>query len=77
MPAPAPRPAPGSVAAELSSLATAVDELTRRVTAIADGLRTAGRDDLAGELYKAERALLSARRHLDRVVGWERATPRP
>jgi hypothetical protein len=53
-------------------MATAVDELTRRVTAIADDYRADKRDDLAAELYKAERALVAARRNLDRVVGWDR-----
>ncbi|MGH9155036.1 MAG: hypothetical protein ACRD1K_04130 [Acidimicrobiales bacterium] len=62
----------GSAAAELSSMATAVDELTRRVTAIADDYRAARRDDLAAELFKAERALIGARRNLERVVGWDR-----
>jgi len=52
-------------------MATAVEELARRVTALADGYRAARRDDLAGELDKAERALVGARRNLDRVVAWE------
>ncbi|MEO6122032.1 MAG: hypothetical protein ABIP72_07725 [Acidimicrobiales bacterium] len=63
---------PESAAAELSSMATAVDELTRRVTGLADAFLRAKRDDVAGELYKAERALIGARRSLDRVVGWGR-----
>ena len=57
-----------SSAAELSSLATALDELTRRVTAIADGYASASRDDLATELYQVERALTGARRGLAKVV---------
>ncbi len=57
-----------SSAAELSSLATALDELTRRVTAIADGYASAARDDLATELYQVERALTGARRGLAKVV---------
>jgi hypothetical protein len=56
-----------SSAAELSSLATALDELTRRVTAIAD--RYLGdREDLATELYHVERALKGASRSLAKVV---------
>lgn len=56
-----------SAAAELSSLAAALDDLTRRVTAIADGYAAADREDLAGDLYAAERALVGARRRLIRV----------
>jgi len=53
-------------------MATAVDDLTRRVTAFADGYLAGKRHEVAGELYKAERALVAARRHLDRVVAWGR-----
>lgn len=61
MPAPSP-------AAELSSLATVLDDLARRVTAIAETYAGAKRDDLAGELYQVERALAGARRGLGRVL---------
>jgi len=54
--------------AELSSLATALDDLTARVTAIADGLSGSARDDVAVELYEVERALDGARRRLARVL---------
>ena len=57
-----------SPAAELSSLATALDELTRRVTAIADRYAGDRREDLAGELYHVERALVGASRSLAKVV---------
>ncbi|HVM02489.1 MAG TPA: hypothetical protein VM263_07445 [Acidimicrobiales bacterium] len=57
-----------SSAAELSSLATALDELTRRVTAIADGYAGGRREDLAAELYHVERALVGASRSLAKVV---------
>lgn len=64
---------PGSSpAAELSSLATALEELSQRVTNIADAYVAAKRDDLAGELYQAERSLAGARRNLGRVVSAER-----
>lgn len=53
--------------AELSSLATALEELTRRVTAIAEHYAKAKRDDLASDLYAAERALAGAHRRLARV----------
>jgi len=61
-----------SPSAELSSLATALDELTQRVSSIADAYAAAKRDDLAGELYQAERSLAGAKRSLGRVVNAER-----
>jgi hypothetical protein len=54
--------------AELSALATSIDEVTRRVTAAADRLRGTPRDDIANGLYEVERSLLTACRKLDRVV---------
>lgn len=57
-----------SPAAELSSLATALDELSRRVTAIAETYAASRRDDLATELYQVERALVAAGRGLERVL---------
>ncbi|HET6954278.1 MAG TPA: hypothetical protein VFI47_28195 [Acidimicrobiales bacterium] len=54
--------------AELSALATSVDEVTRRVTAAADRLRGTARDDIAQGLYEVERSLLTAARKLDRVL---------
>ncbi len=55
-------------AAELSSLATGLDELTRRVTAIADAYAGADADEVAAELYAVERALVDAHRRLVRTV---------
>lgn len=57
-----------AAAAELSSLATALDELTRRVTGIAEGFMGARREDLGAELFAVERLLETARRRLDTVV---------
>jgi hypothetical protein len=57
-----------SAGPELSSITTALGDLTRQVTAIAEGLERTDRDDLAKELFEAERALLNAGRHLARVV---------
>jgi len=54
--------------AELSALATSLDDLTARVTAAADRLRGTPRDDVADGLYEVERSLLSASRKLDQVV---------
>src|SRR2546421_583322 len=42
--------------AELSSLATALDELTTRITAIADRYAASERDELATDLYAVARA---------------------
>jgi len=54
--------------AELSSLATALDELTRRVTAHAEAADTAKDEDTARELFAIERALNSANRRLTRLA---------
>jgi len=54
--------------AELSSLATALDELAGRVTTIAETLSGGERDDVAVELFEVERALGGARRRLGRLV---------
>lgn len=59
-------------ASELSSLASALDELTKRVAAIAERYRRVDREDLAAELYAAERALLGAQRRLSAVVETDR-----
>ena len=64
-----------SSTAELSSLATALDELAERVTALADACAHAKRDDLAAELYQAERALGSAQRSVARVAESARHAP--
>ena len=55
--------------AELSSLRTAVEELTKRVTDIADRCAADKQDDLASDLYKVERALEDAGRRLTRMLG--------
>ncbi|MGH9129420.1 MAG: hypothetical protein ACRDY2_10780 [Acidimicrobiales bacterium] len=59
-------------ASELSSLASALEDLTKRVAGIAEGYGRAGRDDLAAELYAAERALAGARRRLSAVIEADR-----
>ena len=53
--------------AELSSLATALDELAHRVTTLAEGLADE-KEDLATELFEVERSLNGARRRLRKVV---------
>lgn len=57
-----------SHAAEISSLATAVEELNRRVTAIADSYAAERREDLAGDLYAVERQLQNVVRRLNRTM---------
>jgi hypothetical protein len=54
--------------AELSSLATALEDLSARVTSIAEGLSGTERDGTAVELYEVERALGEAQRRLARVL---------
>jgi hypothetical protein len=55
-------------AAELSSLATALDELTRRVTEQADAAQTRREAETARELFAIERALNGANRRLSRLA---------
>jgi hypothetical protein len=54
--------------AELSALATALDDLTARLTATADRFHGTPRTDLADGLYEVERSLVTASRKLDRVL---------
>lgn len=57
-----------SVGPQLSSVSTALDELTERVTGIAESLSGTERDDVATSLFEVERALRSAGRQLTRLV---------
>jgi len=59
VPAPVPVPAP-----ELSSLATALEDLTKRVTAIAEGLANTDADWAAQDLFAVERSLRAGHRRL-------------
>ena len=59
MPPPATVPAP-----ELSSVATALEDLTRRITAIAEGLANTQADWVAEDLFAVERSLNAAHRRL-------------
>jgi hypothetical protein len=54
-------------AAELSSVADALDTLTNRIVAGAEQNKAAGRDDVAAELYEVERDLRSGSRRLARL----------
>lgn len=57
-----------SAAAELSSVSSALDDLTRRVASIAEAYQAAARDDMAGDLFTVEGMLDTARRRLEKVV---------
>src|SRR5205085_11905546 len=67
------RPAPVSVsprndAPELSSLATVLDDLSRRVTAMAERRARAEPDEVANALFEVERSLRETRRRLQNAV---------
>lgn len=53
---------------ELSALASSLDDLATRVTAVADRYRGTPRGDVADGLYEVERSLTTASRQLSRVV---------
>ncbi|MGO9028064.1 MAG: hypothetical protein ACLQOZ_05485 [Acidimicrobiales bacterium] len=53
---------------ELSSIATALEELTRRVTTHADAANAAKDDETANELFAIERSLTGASRRLSRLT---------
>lgn len=52
---------------ELSSLASSLDDLSRRITRAAEEESTAGRDGTATELFGVERALQDALRRMRRL----------
>ena len=54
--------------AQLSSVSTALHELTDRVTSAADHYQQAEVEDVAAELYEVERAMRSAGQRLDLLV---------
>ena len=58
----------GSDAAELSSIATSLDDLCSRVSRMAeDRTADAEPDEVASGLFEVERSLREARRRLDRI----------
>jgi ElaB/YqjD/DUF883 family membrane-anchored ribosome-binding protein len=57
-----------SARAELSSITTALDELTSRLDAMLDSLGGVERDNLASDLVEVERALNAARRRLAKLA---------
>ena len=54
--------------AELSSVATALEELLHRVTAIAETVEGTDRDAVTTELFEVERTLGAAHRRLIRLI---------
>jgi hypothetical protein len=54
--------------AELSSLATALDELTKRLGAMAEAAQATKDDDTSTELFAVERALRGAHRRLQKLT---------
>ena len=53
---------------QLSTIASSLDDLTHRITALADRRADDPDDDAASELYEVERALQHAQRRLQRVI---------
>ena len=54
--------------AQLSSAASTLDEVTRRLVAIADAHRESDSDDLSADIDEVERSLRTASRKLDRLL---------
>lgn len=54
--------------AHLSSLSTALEDLTKRITSLADGYQGSPREDVAADLYDVERHLEAAHRRLRTLV---------
>jgi Mg2+ and Co2+ transporter CorA len=54
--------------AQLSSLSTALDDLSKRVTELADQFKASPREDVAADLYEVERHLVAAGRRLRAVL---------
>lgn len=53
-------------AAELSSVGSQLEDLTRRITDAAKHYEENGREDVSHELFEVERALRTAQRRLNR-----------
>ncbi len=59
---------PRSAGPQLSSVATALAELTGRLGDLAEALASTAADDVANGLFEVERLLRTAGRRLDKVV---------
>lgn len=58
----------GTAGPQLSSVATALAELTGRLAGLAESLAQTSGDDVANGLFEVERLLRTAGRRLDKVV---------
>ena len=54
--------------AELSTLRSSLEELTERIVEVGDHYRGTDGSGVAGDLESAERALIMARRAIDRAI---------
>lgn len=54
--------------AELSSVASSLEQIARRVCAMAEEASSQGEETVSSELFAVERALQGAGRRLDRLV---------
>jgi hypothetical protein len=59
---------PASEVALLSSIVAQIEELTRRVTDLAEAYGSTPDSAIASEMFAAERALVTARRALERAT---------
>ena len=57
-----------SLVPQLSSVSTALSELTTRVSSLADELSGERREDVANALFEIERSLATANRRLEQLV---------
>ncbi|HEY1734034.1 MAG TPA: hypothetical protein VGL60_07885 [Acidimicrobiales bacterium] len=55
--------------AEISAIHSSLDDVLRRITALAESARADDDEELAGELFGVERALTGANRRLQRLAG--------
>ena len=60
---------PASEHAELSTLRSQLEDLTERVTRVADRFGKTPDSAVAFDLFAAERSLTAARRSLDKAIG--------
>ena len=57
-----------SLSPQLSSVSTALTDLTKRVAVMAESLSGSERDDVAGALFEVERSMKTAGRRLDKIL---------
>jgi hypothetical protein len=64
----APQGPASSELSELSSIASSLEQIARRVTTLADAALAAKRDEVGADLIAVERALFSAVKRLERLL---------